>query len=105
MRNSKLKTAIAGAAICLGVTPALAFHGPSPEDMAQIDAIRTEVFAEADADGDGALSETEFASFHELMRTRLDALHFAKLDTDSSGGVTLTELEAGDKMFGGPPPR
>lgn len=72
-------------------TAALAFRGGDP---AEFEAVRAEVFAEADANGDGALSLTEFETFHELVRTRMEAKRFAKLDADGSGGVTLEELEA-----------
>jgi len=86
-----LKMALAGAAI---LVPAVAGAFPPHGDPAEIEAVRDEVFAEADVNGDGSLSVTEFASFHELFRTRLEQERFTKLDADGSGGVTLEELDA-----------
>src|SRR3954451_10711297 len=63
-------------------------------EPADFQAAVTEVFTQADANGDGVLDETEFASFHDLMRARMEAKHFARIDADGSGGVTLEELEA-----------
>lgn len=82
--------ALAGLLCALPLT-ANAFRGGDP---AEFEAIREEVFAEADANGDGALSVTEFETFHELVRARMEANRFAKIDADSSGGITLAELEA-----------
>jgi hypothetical protein len=85
------KVALVGAAL---LVPAGAGAFPGHGDPAEMEALRTEVFAEADVDGDGALSVMEFVSFHELIRARIDEKRFAKLDADGSGGVTLEELEA-----------
>jgi hypothetical protein len=67
---------------------------------------RTAAFTEADADGDGALTQQEFAQFHALMEQKRAALHFARLDTDGDGKVTQAELAAGrpPRGHGGPPP-
>ena len=89
--------ALAGLMSTLPVA-ASAFPGGDP---AEFEAIREEVFTEADANGDGALSATEFASFHDLMRARMEASHFAKIDADGSGGITLEELEAAKPPRGG----
>lgn len=89
-------------ALCAGVvlsgTPASAFcggpgfFGASPEDVA---AAETAAFTEADANGDGKLTPTEFATFADLMRQKLESLRFAKLDTDGDGLVSKAELDAG----------
>jgi hypothetical protein len=63
-------------------------------DSADFQAAVEEVFTQADVNGDGVLDQTEFANFHELMRARMEAKHFARIDADGSGGITLEELEA-----------
>jgi hypothetical protein len=52
-------------------------------------------FAEADADGSGELNADEFVAFHDILRSKLEAIRFAELDTDGSGGVSMAELAAG----------
>jgi hypothetical protein len=86
-----IQVALVGAALLL---PAGAGAFPGHGNPAEMEALRDEVFAEADVNDDGSLSVTEFASFHELIRTRIDQQRFARLDADGSGGVTLEELEA-----------
>jgi len=76
--------------------------GAQPANSAEFKATVEEVFTEADANGDGVLDQTEFANFHELMRARMEAKHFAKVDTDGSGGISLEELEAAGPPHGGP---
>ena len=71
-------------------------------DAADVAAAESAAFGEADADGDGKLTPDEFASFHELMREKLDALRFTQLDTDGDGGLTQAELEAGRPPRRGP---
>jgi hypothetical protein len=96
----KLRTmALAG----LLVAVPLAAHAQGSGDRAEYEATVAEVFTQADANGDGVLSETEFASFHELMRARMEAKHFARIDADGSGGITLEELEAAGPPHGGHP--
>ena len=90
--------ALAALACALPAT-ALAFHPHG--DPAQFQAIQEEVFAEADANGDGVLSVTEFATFHELMRARMNEAMFSKIDSDGSGGVSLAELQAARLPHGG----
>jgi hypothetical protein len=89
--------AVAGLMIALP-TAASAFRGGDP---AEFEAVRTEVFAEADANGDGVLSVTEFETFDDLVRARMEAKRFARIDADGSGGVTLAELEAAKPHRGG----
>ena len=89
------------AALC--ALPATARAFPPGVDPSEFQAIQEEVFTEADADGDGVLSATEFASFHELVRARMDELMFSNIDSDGSGGVSLTELQAARPPRGGGP--
>jgi hypothetical protein len=84
-----------GAALAVLAASALGTHAlacPAPEE---IGAAEGSAFTEADADGDGALTEDEFTVFGELMRAKLHDLRFATLDTDDSGTITEEELEAG----------
>jgi len=82
---------------------ALAFPGGRGHgDPAEREKVRNEVFAEADANGDGALDQSEFATFHELLKQRIEQKRFAKLDADGSGGVTLSELDAHEGRHHGP---
>lgn len=67
----------------------------------EFQAVVVEVFNQADANGDGVLDQAEFANFHDLMRARMEAKHFAKIDTDGSGGISLAELEAAGPPHGG----
>jgi hypothetical protein len=89
------------AAVC--ALPATARAFPPGVDPSAFQAIQQEVFTEADANGDGVLSSEEFASFHELMRARMEAEMFTKIDTDGSGGISLTELQAARPPHGGRP--
>jgi len=89
--------ALAGLLTALPVA-ASAFRGGDP---AEFEAIRDEVFVEADANGDGVLTVTEFASFHDLMRSRMEESRFANIDADGSGGITAEELDAAKRPHGG----
>lgn len=89
----KLRNLALGAGALLAV-PGLAIAFPGHGDRAEFEAVRDEVFVEADANGDGALSITEFETFHELIRDRMEQKRFAKIDADGSGGISLEELEA-----------
>ena len=59
------------------------------------------------ARGSGDLSATEFANFHEILRSEMEELRFAKIDADGNGAVSQAELEAGRPHGGrghcGPP--
>jgi hypothetical protein len=95
MRKFAIFTA---AAIGLAATPVLACDGrgkggPSPE-------VRAEALSEADSDGNGALSATEFQAFKAALDRAHAAKKFAKLDADGDGQVTVTELEAGPPRRG-----
>jgi len=93
-----LKGGLAAVLACTLAGPALAATG-STDDIASAEAA---AFSEADANGDGVLSATEFESFHELLRQKLDALRFSQLDTNGDGGLSLDEIRAGRPP--GPPP-
>ena len=79
------------AGLALG-SPAWAHCDGSSEDFK---AAKAAAFAAADADGDGKLNPTEFANMHEILRQKLEAMRFTKLDTDGDGFVSQAELEAG----------
>ena len=79
----------------LAATPALARPGGvSPEEIA---AERTELFAAADADGDGTLSVTEFTTFSELAHAARLERRFGHLDQDGDGLVSSEELASGER--------
>jgi hypothetical protein len=64
-----------------------------PGNREKIAEARTQAFAAADGDEDGALNREEFETFKEEMRSRLAEAHFAKLDADGDERVTEDELE------------
>jgi hypothetical protein len=74
------------------VIPAAAWC--EPPDPAARDAARASAFAAADANGDGALSPAEFATFRQLMEQHRADKMFQHLDADGNGTVTLAELQA-----------
>ena len=74
----------------------LAFGPPNP---AEIDAEGAALFAEADADGNGALSLEEFKTFESLFRDRMAEQHFNHVDANGDGALSLDELHES-----GPPP-
>ena len=73
-----------------------------PPCPAEMEAERAAVFAQADADGNGALTLDEFKTFESLLRDKMTEHHFAHVDTNGDGTVTLQELQA-DRPPG--PPR
>jgi hypothetical protein len=102
-------TALAIAALA---TTAWAASTVQPPTKEQMDADRTAAFTEADADGSGALDADEFTSFHQILRSKMEARLFDALDADDSGGITSDELAAlpgpgggrrGGKRGGGAP--
>jgi hypothetical protein len=83
---------LTAAALALIAAPALGQTGrPSPEERA---ADRAAAFAQADADGDGALSPAEFETFHQLMKAKMAQRWFARADANGDGKVTAAELDA-----------
>ena len=101
MMKFRARALALAAALCALPVTARAF--PPGVDASEFQAIQQEVFTEADANGDGVLSTEEFASFHELMRARMDEAMFTNIDTDGSGGISLTELQAARPPRGGRP--
>jgi len=111
-----------GAVLTLAV-PVLGQGPPSPQEM---QSERVATFNEADADGDGTLSQDEFRTFESSLRQkmaqhfkdangdgatppRLPAMdpdrHFKQLDANGDGVVSLDELQAERPHFGpGQPP-
>ena len=87
------------AAVCAGGILA-ARVGAESDGHADFKAAAAAAFAQADADGSGELSAAEFASFHEVLRGKIEALRFAKLDTDGDGGLSQAELAAGHHARG-----
>lgn len=64
----------------------------SPPTQADMEADRAAAFAQADADGDGALTLAEWKTFHTLMEEKRTERVFAAIDADGSGSVTSAEL-------------
>ena len=89
MRKFAIFTA---AAIGLAATPVLACDGPGPGGPKP--EVRAEALSEADSDGNGALSATEFEAFKAALDRARAGQMFARLDAARDGQVTLQELEA-----------
>jgi hypothetical protein len=95
--------ALAALAVALTATPALAAD-LRDQLRAEMNAKRAAIFAQADVDGDGALTPDEFATFHTLMKNAMEADRFTRADADGNGKVTLEELQAaGPHHFPGGP--
>jgi hypothetical protein len=79
-------------ALALAATPA--FAGGNGAFRQQFAQERAALFAQADADGDGALTPAEFQTFVQLVKQARMQHRFAKADANGDGKVTLAELEA-----------
>lgn len=101
MKKFGIRALALAALACALPATAHAFH--PGVDPAEFQAIQQEAFTEADANGDGVLSVTEFANFHEIMRAKMEESMFTNIDTDGSGGISLTELQAARPPRGGRP--
>jgi EF hand len=90
-------------AFALVAAPALA--GPLHASREDFAADRAAAFAQADADGNGALTPAEFQTFRQLLRDRIAQHMFARADADGNGEVTQAELDAARPPHGhcGPP--
>ena len=73
--------------------PAYAF-AQGPPSPAEMESERAALFAQADADGNGTLSLSEFKAFESLMRDKMTEHHFNHLDANGDGVVSLDELQA-----------
>ena len=82
----------------VATTAAAAQAWPTKEER---DAVRAQVFAQADADGSGALSAEELATFKTLMRQRVQQDMFGRIDANGDGQVSLEELQAARPPRGG----
>jgi len=78
----------------LALAAAPAFAGGGGAFRQQFAQERAALFAQADADGDGALTPAEFQTFIQLVKQARMQHRFAKADTNGDGKVTLAELEA-----------
>ena len=94
---TQIKPLLFAAAVALIATPALAGDGAKGEAWK---AARTAAFAEADANGDGALNPEEFQAFQQAMKRRKAELRFAKLDANDDGQITAEELQSGHRHRG-----
>jgi Ca2+-binding EF-hand superfamily protein len=83
----------------------LAIFAQSPPSPAEMESERAALFAQADADGSGTLSLSEFKTFESLMRDKMTEHHFNHLDTKGDGAVSLDQLQADHPGpgFGHPP--
>ncbi len=61
----------------------------------EVQSVLTEKFTAADADGDGLLTQDEMSTAHEQRHQERAAKHFAQLDTDENGSVSVEEFQAG----------
>jgi len=87
------------------LTLAAPLSAQSPPSPAEIEAERAALFTQADADGNGVLSVSEFKTFESLMRDKMTEHHFNHLDANGDGAVSLEELQADHPGpgFGHPP--
>lgn len=93
---------LAGCLVVSGGFSAVVAAQCQPPTQAEIEAERTALFTEADADGNNILSAEEFISFTELRKAaRINHL-FTCLDANSDGQVSAEEL-ATQRPWGGPP--
>jgi hypothetical protein len=84
-----------GAALALaGATVVAAQNVANKPTQEQRAAARAQAFAQADADGNGALSPQEFETFKTLMSQLHKRAWFARVDANGDGQVTLDELQA-----------
>ncbi|KHD09332.1 hypothetical protein PN36_27910 [Candidatus Thiomargarita nelsonii] len=70
---------------------------------AEVVQIYNKKFTTADADGDGFLSPDEMSTALEQRRQQMAAEHFAEMDTDGNGSLSLKEFQAGKPPAGRKP--
>jgi EF-hand domain pair len=85
---------IAGALALAGATIVVAQNVADQPTKEQRQAARAQAFAQADADGNGALNPHEFETFKTLMSQLHKRDWFAKADANGDGQVTMDELQA-----------
>ena len=85
---------IAGALVLAGATVVGAQNAPDQTGREQRQAARAQAFAQADADGNGALSPQEFETFKTLMSQLHKQDWFGRADANGDGQVTMDELRA-----------
>jgi environmental stress-induced protein Ves len=77
----------------LALMGALALTAEAKPSKEEMDTVVSAAFAQADVDGNGALSAEEFTNFHMIVRQQLAAARFNRADTNGDGQVTLEELQ------------
>ncbi len=86
---------LAAALVLAGAT---AFAGQDGESgrptREEREAARAAAFAQADTDGNGALSAAEFATFKNILSQQRGQHWFSKMDANGDGQVTAEELQA-----------
>jgi EF-hand domain pair len=85
---------IAGALALAGATVVAAQSVADRPTKEQREAARAQAFAQADADGNRALSPQEFETFKTLMSQLRKRDWFARADANHDGQITLDELQA-----------
>ncbi|MBC2776151.1 EF-hand domain-containing protein [Parasphingopyxis marina] len=75
-------------------------RGDSAEPMtrAQVESRIAAHFAEADADGDGAISREEADARHAARRAEREDRNFARLDSNGDGEISVAERDAARSM-------
>jgi len=85
---------IAGALALAGATVVAAQNVADRPTKEERRAARAQAFAQADADGNGALNPQEFETFKTLMSQLHKRDWFARADANGDGQVTIEELQA-----------
>ena len=85
---------IVAALVLSGATIVAAQNVANKPTQEQRDAARAQAFAQADADGNGALSPQEFATFKSIMSQMRKSAWFSRVDANGDGQITLDELQA-----------
>lgn len=95
---TKLLTRIAALTLVIGATAAVAQQDDGRRQA--FEQARTTAFAQADADGNGALSPDEFGAFHESMKAQMEQHRFAKMDSNGDGQLSADEVQSGRRGKG-----
>ncbi len=97
---------ISGLALVAAVAPALAQgmgHGrmAPPSTRAEAETRVKAHFAKRDANGDGAVTQTEIKATHEKMKAERQEKHFAALDANKDGSISRAEFDTGHAAMKG----